>query len=193
MNVRTIREFNNRTGALGVCDDPRITDGPAPPTDTDMDGMPDCWETHMGFNPNDASDNKDDHDADEYTNIEEYINDLALDWVGDLPHNGDLEDGCPTDVENASLTSTKALSIRINPNPFTSGVVRINLQGYQYKDGMVQILNSRGQVILKRPLKAQMHWNGRDSKGSPVAPGIYLVRVNTNKSSAIQKKMIVIP
>ena len=44
--------------------------------DTDGDGMPDAWETMHGLNPNSA-DNNGDFDADGYTNIEEYINEIA--------------------------------------------------------------------------------------------------------------------
>ena len=46
----------------------------APPTDTDLDGMPDEWEARYRFNPRDASDANRDKDGDGYTNIEEYIN-----------------------------------------------------------------------------------------------------------------------
>lgn len=45
--------------------------------DTDGDGMPDAWELQRGLNPNLASDGKLDHDNDQYTNVEEYINDLG--------------------------------------------------------------------------------------------------------------------
>jgi hypothetical protein len=41
--------------------------------DTDRDGMPDVWEAANGMNPN-AQDHNDDHDADGYTNLEEYLN-----------------------------------------------------------------------------------------------------------------------
>jgi hypothetical protein len=44
--------------------------------DTDNDGMPDAWETMNGLNPN-AADNNGDADADGYTNLEEYINEIA--------------------------------------------------------------------------------------------------------------------
>jgi pectate lyase len=44
--------------------------------DTDNDGMPDAWETAHGLNPS-AADNNGDADADGYTNLEEYINELA--------------------------------------------------------------------------------------------------------------------
>jgi pectate lyase len=44
--------------------------------DTDRDGMPNAWEIEQGLNP-DVADNNGDHDADGYTNVEEYINELA--------------------------------------------------------------------------------------------------------------------
>jgi hypothetical protein len=44
--------------------------------DTDSDGMPDEWETAHGFNPS-VADDKGDADCDGYTNLEEYLNELA--------------------------------------------------------------------------------------------------------------------
>lgn len=52
---------------------PTLTTGSAP-KDTDMDGMPDKWEEHFGFNPDDAIDSLSDFDGDGYPNIEEYLN-----------------------------------------------------------------------------------------------------------------------
>jgi hypothetical protein len=44
--------------------------------DTDNDGMPNAWETMHSLNPN-MADNNGDADMDGYTNLEEYINELA--------------------------------------------------------------------------------------------------------------------
>ena len=44
----------------------------APPADTDGDGLPDCWETYYGLNPNNPADVNGDLDYDGYTNLEEY-------------------------------------------------------------------------------------------------------------------------
>ena len=44
--------------------------------DTDQDGMPDAWETSLGLNPAVANHNAD-FDSDGYTDLEEYINELA--------------------------------------------------------------------------------------------------------------------
>lgn len=77
MNVRTIREVRSGTGWHQKCDDSLITSGPASPVDTDRDGMPDAWEAAKGLNASDSSDAILDRDIDGYTNIEEYINQLA--------------------------------------------------------------------------------------------------------------------
>jgi pectate lyase len=45
--------------------------------DADQDGMPDEWERSRRLNPNDPSDGKTDRDRDGYTNLEEYLNNLA--------------------------------------------------------------------------------------------------------------------
>lgn len=49
----------------------------AAPADADEDGMPDEWERSRRLNPNDPSDSSKDRDRDGYTNLEEYLNDLA--------------------------------------------------------------------------------------------------------------------
>ncbi|MCA9236985.1 MAG: hypothetical protein KDA44_16030 [Planctomycetales bacterium] len=51
--------------------------------DTDGDGMPDAWEGAHGLNPG-AADNNGDFDADGYTNLEEYLNEIAA-WPAPQP------------------------------------------------------------------------------------------------------------
>ncbi len=58
-----------------------LTTGSAPFTrpagwDTDRDGMPDPWELAHGLNP-DAQDHNGDFDNDGYTNLEDYLNEIA--------------------------------------------------------------------------------------------------------------------
>ena len=50
--------------------------GVAAPLDTDRDGMPDEWEIKYGLLPNRPSNNGD-FDADGFSDLEEYLNDLA--------------------------------------------------------------------------------------------------------------------
>lgn len=54
-----------------------------PPADTDNDGMPDAWEISLGLNPA-VRNNNGDFDADGYTDLEEYLNELAA-WPAPLP------------------------------------------------------------------------------------------------------------
>ncbi|WP_428937971.1 hypothetical protein [Fontivita pretiosa] len=51
--------------------------------DTDGDGIPNAWEIAHGLNPN-APSNNGDFDSDGYTNLEEYINELA-EWPAPTP------------------------------------------------------------------------------------------------------------
>ncbi len=82
VDERLIREFLTGTGACGAPsrthDSP--TPSPAPGTpkpDADRDGMPDSWEQAHGLNPNDPADGNGDRDGDGYTNLEEYLNEVA--------------------------------------------------------------------------------------------------------------------
>lgn len=61
---------------------PTLAAGTAP-LDTDGDGMPDAWETARGLNPT-VDNNNADFDADGYTDLEEYLNELAA-WPAPLP------------------------------------------------------------------------------------------------------------
>ncbi len=53
------------------------TTAPVPPVDTDLDGMPDNWETAHGLNPNLDDHNGTNLSAAGYTNLEVYLNELA--------------------------------------------------------------------------------------------------------------------
>ena len=62
--------------------------GQPAPLDTDGDGMPDAWENRYGLDPQAASNNGD-FDNDGYTNLEEYLNDLAaFKAIGPLEFDG---------------------------------------------------------------------------------------------------------
>jgi hypothetical protein len=82
VDARIVREIIDRTGKI-IDDEQDVGGWPdlkssEPPLDTDHDGMPDDWEKRHNLNPNDPTDGPKDRDSDGYTNIEEYLNHLAL-------------------------------------------------------------------------------------------------------------------
>lgn len=70
---RTHRLINSQREVGGW---PELKSIPAP-LDTDQDGMPDDWEVKMILDPKDPEDRNGDLDNDGYTNLEEYLNELA--------------------------------------------------------------------------------------------------------------------
>ncbi len=77
---RVISDVINGTGKIidspsEVGGWPTLSSLPAP-LDTDQDGMPDEWETVTGLDLNNPEDRNDDRNADGYTNLEEYLNEL---------------------------------------------------------------------------------------------------------------------
>ncbi len=73
--------IDSQNDAGGYPDSSNFKGGTAP-TDTDKDGMPDTWEKEHGLDPNDASDGSIvSLSADDYTNVEMYLNELAGDPV----------------------------------------------------------------------------------------------------------------
>ena len=79
--------IDSQTDVGGYPDSSTFKGGTAP-KDTDQDGMPDAWETEHGLNPNDDSDGAIVLlSADDYTNLEMYLNELAGDPV---EYNGNI-------------------------------------------------------------------------------------------------------
>jgi hypothetical protein len=187
MNIRTIDEVRNGTGQHRKIDDPLITSGPEPPDDTDMDGMPDYWETFMGFNINDPADNNGDHDGDGYTNIEEYINDLALILLGEEPHNPN------TDIELAVTHHYTKSMLSVYPNPYHGNgniYLKIISLGKQGKKGMIRVTDIRGRIVKEIKAGYASIWNGRDSQGQRLASGMYLLHWLDRDKLLCTKRMI---
>lgn len=84
-DLRVVREFFNCQGS--IIDDPAEVGGwPSmlavnAAVDSDRDGMSDSWEDKRGLNKASAADMNLDDDKDGYTNLEEYINELAGDHI----------------------------------------------------------------------------------------------------------------
>ncbi len=77
---RVIAEVRSRTGRVGMGSNyPPTLKSATPPPDADHDGMPDTWERARGLNPKNPEDANSDLDGDGYTNVEDYLNELAGD------------------------------------------------------------------------------------------------------------------
>jgi hypothetical protein len=78
VDERAIQDFLDGTGVWGKRDANLLTAdmGNPAPADDDGDGMANVWETANGLDPS-TDDSAGDFDGDGYTNIEEYIDDLA--------------------------------------------------------------------------------------------------------------------
>ena len=85
LDTRLISELQSRTGSRGRegAPYPSLASGTAP-TDTDGDGIPDSWESSHGLNPNNGMDGAATA-ANGYTNLENYLNELAGDGSPPAP------------------------------------------------------------------------------------------------------------
>ncbi len=80
VDARIVDEVRKRGGSI-IDSQKQVGGWPAyraaaPPKDTDGDGIPDEWELSHGLNPNDPSDAGRIRSGHDYTNIEEYLNDV---------------------------------------------------------------------------------------------------------------------
>jgi pectate lyase len=87
IDQRIVSSVRDKTGSSRISATgpwPDLAGGaPAPPADSDHDGMPDDWEKTHGLNPNDARDGTA-AGPNGYTNVENYLNQLAGDTIPGL-------------------------------------------------------------------------------------------------------------
>ncbi|MBL8025284.1 MAG: Ig-like domain-containing protein [Fibrobacteres bacterium] len=163
-NVRTVQDIVNRTGRMGEMDEPYIVKGPKPPTDSDMDGMPDYWERAVGLNPNSASDANGDFDQSGYTNIEKYINDLANVLIGSAPvypntkidsvKAGVYEYGYVKVIVTDSATGAPLRDVCISVNDTTSVILGKTNKTTSYVEVNSAITGSTGECIFREDAAA---------------------------------------
>ena len=80
VDIRIVNDVKNGTGKI-IDDEQQVGGWPElkstkPPQDSDKDGMPDDWEKQYGLDPTNPADGNADVDADGYTNLEEYLNNI---------------------------------------------------------------------------------------------------------------------
>ena len=138
-----------------------------PPADNDKDGMPDEWEKKYGLNPEDGSDGPKDKDGNGYTNVEEYLNEMA-------------GDNAETAVFPNHLTldrSNPLIGISLNP----SGVGKVSVMGY-HGDGRFEIFQQNGRSLCQGAISAgQGRFNTRQ-----LPFGLYYIRLEINNENQIR-------
>ncbi|WP_265518353.1 pectate lyase [Nitratireductor luteus] len=87
VDLRIIDAVRTRSGTLLESNPEKVGGWPTlvsapPPPDADRDGMADVWERSVGLAPGDPGDGQLDLDSDGWTNLEEYLHELAGDGVG---------------------------------------------------------------------------------------------------------------
>jgi len=87
IDQRIVRSVRDKTGTSRVSTTgpwPDLASGaPSPPADSDHDGMPDAWEKAHGLDPDDSRDGAA-IGPNGYTNVENYLNELAGDTIPGL-------------------------------------------------------------------------------------------------------------
>ncbi|MDQ3000589.1 MAG: hypothetical protein M3Y08_04935 [Fibrobacterota bacterium] len=175
MMTRTIEEIRKGTGQYRKDDDALITTGPQPLTDTDMDGMPDKWETGMSLDPGKSADNILDQDGDGYTNIEEYINDEALALIGEPILNPKGVDGLLRPAAVRVVGGKGAKSLQARQDLAGGGGILIGLPAADHYEGTIEISDLQGRILASLPAARSVAWKAAPSvKGH--TPGMVMVR-----------------
>jgi hypothetical protein len=199
---RFVEETKNGTGGWfkDAVHSPLETElmGTPSPTDTDRDGMPDIWEEANGLDPASADD-KGDHDKDGYTNIEEYINDLAEILIDKPTANptGGVESVYNPDYSysQSALREPSAFAaythLSVYPNPCRSRI-HVSFEMPVKSKVCLRLYNTIGQQVSAL-------FNNREIQGKltvnldagSLTPGIYYLKLATDRDqSAIKKVMI---
>lgn len=122
--------------------------------DSDLDGMPDWWETLKGLNPNSGSGNFTESNADAdgngYTNLEEYLN-----WMANINYSityGQTVQITLTDLfkgytSSPSYTTSNALNCTAS---ISGGTITITPQGCGLASVDVKVTDSQGDNMTRR-------------------------------------------
>jgi pectate lyase len=92
---------------------------PAPPADTDHDGIPDAWEKAHGLDPNSDRDGPT-ISANGYSNVENYLNELAGDEVPGLPQGAARPAAGPAAIPRFGIFEENFTQQRTYANPYTA-------------------------------------------------------------------------
>ena len=127
-----------------------FTTPPAPPADTDNDGMPNDWETANGLNPgvqdhNGTQLSKKFTGVEGYTNLECYLNELSDKLVG---QTGVIVTPPSTTITGIELLSDESVTAIISPNPVETGIL-VKVTGQTISPWRFEMIDNLGRIITQ--------------------------------------------
>lgn len=163
----------SKTGTPGIIDSQTdvgglpVLESISGPTDTDLDGMPDTWETENGLDPDNPDDRNDDRNSDGYTNLEEYL-DAAITMIP------------------VGLSYEKAsLDFQVYPNPAgTSFTIDLSSVG----DSIIEIFDSLGTLRFKSTSRDAVY----KIDDHQLESGLFLIRVIDGYGTCYQKSLVIV-
>ena len=142
------------------------------PVDSDIDGMPDAWETANGLNPNSAADgNAFTLSSEGYTNLEVYLNSIVSSIT--LGQNADAISSV-NEIQYEESTPVEAF--------YKSGKLCI-----QSKDPLkkIELYKLDGRRLFVKELNGSNEWSGN------LAKGLYLLKAYHENAQVTNSKVMV--
>lgn len=131
------------------------------PTDTDIDGMPDAWETANGLNPNSSADgNAFTLSTEGYTNLEVYLNSL----VNSITVGQNAEGTISSGISEHKLPTDPVRVYCSNGN--------WNIQS-EAPIKKLEVFNLYGMRIISKDLHGETSWSGTTER---LMPELYLIK-----------------
>jgi len=146
------------------------------PVDTDIDGMPDVWETANGLNPNNAADgNAFMLSSEGYTNLEVYLSSL----VGAITNQQNMD--AISGIKDPTTLSNNELGVIYGSSTLSMRSTRPMIQ--------VQVYSTDGRLILVKKMSGETEWS---SQTPCLTAGLYFIKVNLVDCSTQTSKFLVL-
>lgn len=148
----------------------------AAPIDTDIDGMPDVWETTNGLNPNNATDgNTFTLSTEGYTNLEVYLNSL----VSSITLNQNAEGSYTTAIKEQKLDDQTLKVLYQNGNWNIQSDLALKC---------FDVYDMTGRIVLNQDLGCVSNWSGSTEK---LSSGLYFLKPNFADAKRVTMKLMV--
>lgn len=159
---------------------PYSGDPPAAPSDTDLDGMPDAWETLHGLDPGTSDHAGRDLSTAGYDNLEVYLHELAAERVGSSPPTGGGTVGAPGIVAyrpaRVVLRGKQSRVTLSGTATAGAGVARIDAKVGQRPSRIVSTsADWRVRIAVPAPGRVPVEIRATDRDGRISAPFVHLV------------------